>query len=191
MPSAFGHVAPALALIPAFYRPGTPRRLWVLGALCAVAPDLDVVTLRFGIPYDHLLGHRGLWHSIPFAALFAALVTLLAFPRPIDALARSRVWLYLFLATASHGILDAFTDGGLGVALLSPFDARRYFFPFRPIAVSPLGIGPFLSARGLAILANELTWVWLPFAALAAGLVLWRRRSPGCPSRREDRWHWS
>ena len=182
MPSAFGHVAPALALIPAFHRPGTPRRLWVLGALCAIAPDLDVVGFRLGIPYDHPLGHRGLSHSIPFAAAFAGVVTLLAFPRPLDALPRSRAWLYLFLATASHGLLDACTDGGLGVALLAPFDARRIFFPFRPIAVSPLGIAAFLSARGAAILASELVWVWAPCALLAGGLLLWRRRSssPSC-----------
>ena len=39
--------------------------------------------------------------------------------------------LYLFLSTASHGVLDALTDGGLGVAFFSPFDQTRYFFPFR------------------------------------------------------------
>ena len=59
MPSAFAHVAPALALIPVFHRPGTPKRLWVLGAVCAVVPDLDVIAFGFGIPYDHPLGHRG------------------------------------------------------------------------------------------------------------------------------------
>ena len=178
MPSAFGHLAPALALIPAFDRAGTPRRLWVLGALCAMAPDLDVVTFRLGIPYEHPLGHRGFWHSLPFAALLAAIVTFAAFPRRREAVSWSRAWLYLFLATASHGILDAFTDGGLGVALLSPFEARRYFFPFRPIAVSPLGVRAFVSARGADVLASELLWVWLPFAALAAAIHSWRRRRP-------------
>ena len=179
MPSAFGHIAPALALIPAFYSPGVPRRLWVLGALCAAAPDLDVLGFRFGIPYEHPLGHRGLWHSIPFAALIAWVVTLTAFPRPVAALLRVWVWLYLFIATASHGILDAFTNGGLGVALLSPFDLGRYFFPFRPIQVSPLSIRAFLSARGASILANELLWVWLPFTVLGVALHLLRRRASG------------
>ena len=75
MPSAIGHVAPALALIPLFDRRDTPRRLWVLGVLCAVAPDLDVLAFRFGIPYEHALGHRGFTHSIPFAAALAAPVS--------------------------------------------------------------------------------------------------------------------
>jgi len=35
---------------------------------------------------------------------------------------------YLFLATASHGVLDAMTNGGLGVAFFSPFDNRRSRF---------------------------------------------------------------
>ena len=45
--------------------------------------------------------------------------------------------MFLFLAIASHGLLDAFTDGGLGVAFFAPFDSTRYFFPVTPIEVSP------------------------------------------------------
>jgi len=176
MPSAIAHAAPALALIPLFRGPAVPARLWALGVACALAPDLDVLAFRAGIPYEHVLGHRGLWHSIPFAALFAAFACFAAFPRPSAGFARSRAWLYLFLATASHGLLDAFTNGGLGVALWSPFENGRHFFAFRPIEVSPLSVRAFVSARGLAILANELLWVWLPCALLAASLFAARRR---------------
>lgn len=174
MPSAFAHAAPALALIPAFSRSGPPLRLWVVGVLCAAAPDLDVLAFPFGIPYEHPLGHRGLSHSIPFAAISAAAVAWIA--------ARSlwrRAWLYLFLSTASHGVLDAFTNGGRGVALFSPLDQTRYFFPFRPIEVSPLSVEAFVSERGLAILGNELLWVWLPSALLGAVLVWWSRARAG------------
>ncbi len=173
MPSVLAHVAPALALVPAFARPGVPRRLWWLGVLGAMAPDLDVIAFSLSVPYEHPLGHRGLWHSVPFAAFAAACLTALAFPRALPDLSRSRAWLYLCLAIASHGLLDAATDGGLGVALLSPFDERRFFFPFRPIAVSPIGVSAFFTAQGLAVIESELAWVWLPCAAL--GLVLWRR----------------
>jgi inner membrane protein len=167
VPSAISHAAPALALIPLFRRPGTPARLWVTGVACAMAPDLDVLAFRFGIPYQHALGHRGLWHGMPFAALLAGLVCLAAFPRARPGFSRPSAWSYLFLATASHGVLDAFTNGGRGVALLSPFDPTRYFAPFRPIEVSPLGIARFLSPRGVEILLGELLWVWLPCGLLA------------------------
>jgi inner membrane protein len=172
MPSVFAHVAPALALIPAFARPGLPRRLWWLGALGAVAPDLDVIAFALGVPYAHPLGHRGLWHSVPFAAFAAACVAVLAFPGPAPGCSRSRAWLYLFLAIASHGLLDAATNGGLGVARRAPVGEPRVLFPLRPIAVSPLAVSAFFTARGLAVIESELVWVWIPSATL--GLALWR-----------------
>lgn len=81
----------------------------------------------------------------------------------------------LFLATASHGALDAMTDGGLGVAFFAPFDPDRYFFPWRPIRVSPISIGRFFSPRGLAILENEARVVWIPAAALWLTAIAVRR----------------
>jgi inner membrane protein len=177
VPSVLTHAAPALALIPFFRAPGVPARLWGLGVACAMAPDLDVVAFRLGIPYDDVLGHRGLWHSIPFAAGFAALVTLAAFSRARPAFSRVRAWAFLFLATASHGLLDMLTNGGLGVALWSPLENERRFFAFRPIEASPLDVRAFLSPRGLAILANEARWVWLPCLALACLGTVVRRRA--------------
>ena len=102
-------------------------------------------------------------------------VCLIAFPRRRPGFSRGLAWIYLFLATASHGLLDCLTNGGLGVALFSPFDARRYFFAFRPIEVSPLGVREFISERGVAVLQSELVWVWLPCAIMAALLVGWKR----------------
>jgi inner membrane protein len=172
MPSAFAHAATALALIPGFHGAGTPARLWVAGALCAAAPDLDVVAFWLGVPYAHPLGHRGLSHSLAFAAVFGALLGRLLLPPGL----RVRGALYLFLATASHGVLDTFTSGGLGVALLAPFDDTRLFAPFRPIRVSPIGAGAFLE-RGAAVLENELVTVFLPCALLGALLAIGRRIS--------------
>jgi inner membrane protein len=76
---------------------------------------------------------------------------------------------YFFLITASHGVLDALTDGGLGVAFFAPFTARRYFFPWRPIEVSPIGLGLF-SERGAEVFASEFVWVWLPSLALVSAV---------------------
>ena len=169
MPTVVSHAVAAVALIAAFPEQAVPRRLALLGAVCSMAPDIDVIGFRFGIHYGDLLGHRGLSHSFLFAAAFASLAYLTTASSLLPPVHRGLVWLYLFLATASHGLLDAMTDGGLGVAFFSPFDRTRYFFSFTPIAVSPLGAG-FFSARGLPVMLSELRWVWLPsfvFAVLA------------------------
>ena len=162
MPTVITHAVAAGALVAAFPQKAVPRRMAMVGAVCSMAPDLDVVGFAFGVHYEDLLGHRGLSHSLAFAALlaFAAQFT----TRRGD---RRWIWFYLFLATASHGILDALTDGGLGVAFFSPVNLTRYFFPVTPIQVSP--IGPrFFSSVGLAVLRSEIIWVWIPSFALAA-----------------------
>src|SRR4051812_5467348 len=116
MPTIVSHAVAAAALAPAFPASAVPGRLILLGSACAMAPDCDVIGLHFGIRYGDLLGHRGLSHSLTFAACFSFLAWLAVFPSVVGGAQRAALWLYLLLATASHGILDAFTDGGLGVA---------------------------------------------------------------------------
>ena len=174
MASAFSHAIVAGALGAAFYRRGVPVRFWALGAACAILPDADVVGVVLGIPVRHVLGHRGLSHSLTFAAALAAVVVALFFRRA-PGISRARLWVYFFLATASHGALDALTNGGPGIAFLAPFDTRRYFFPVRPIEVSPLGIRPFFSEWGVRVIANEMLWIWLPALVFATACVGWRR----------------
>ena len=168
MPTIMSHAVVALALGPAFRRVAWPARALWAGALCAVAPDADVLGFFFGVPLGSMLGHRGLTHSLAFAAALAAILARVLVPSGT----RVWLWLYLFLATASHGFLDAMTDGGIGIAFFAPFDAERYYLPWRPIAVSPLGISRFLTARGAAVLASEARWVWLP--SLVVAVVAWR-----------------
>jgi inner membrane protein len=106
------------------------------------------------VRYGSTFGHRGFTHSIVFALLLAAVAALLLRPE-------RRAFAFVFVCTLSHPLLDALTNGGRGVAFFSPFSNHRYFFPWRPIAVSPIGrfdVGVFLS---------ELTWVWLPAIAVA------------------------
>ena len=66
-------------------------------------------------------------------------------------------------------MLDAMTNGGLGVAFFSPFDTTRYFLPFRPVEVSPIGVREFFTGRAWNILISEMKWIWIP-AAVTAGL---------------------
>ncbi len=143
-----------------------PRRVWIIGALCSVVPDLDVIGFHFGIHYGDFWGHRGFTHSLLFAVLLATLALLLTFRQAVPGLSRFALWMYFFLATASHGVLDAMTNGGLGVAFFSPFNNIRYFLPWRPIRVSPIGVTRFFSHRGLEVVQSELLWIWLASALL-------------------------
>jgi hypothetical protein len=54
------------------------------------------------------------------------------------------------VVVASHPLLDILTDGGLGCALFWPFDDTRYFAPWRPIPVAPIGLA-FFSPFGLTV----------------------------------------
>jgi inner membrane protein len=148
----------------------------LLGATFAALPDLDGVGFWLGVPYESTFGHRGFTHSLVFAAIVAGL-GLLAFRDRAFMSDRGKIWTYLFLATASHGVLDAMTTGGGGVAFFAPIVNERYFFPWRPILVSPMSIRRFFTARGVAILGSEFVYVWLPAAAFAATAYLLRRRS--------------
>jgi inner membrane protein len=123
-----------------------------------------------------MLGHRGLSHSLSFACVLGVGVVWVAFGNVVRF---SRAWwslvLHFSLVTASHGVLDAITNGGLGIAFFAPFDTTRYFLPWQPVQVSPISIAAFLGRRGLQVLQSELVYIWLP-TALLCGLVFLCRR---------------
>lgn len=166
-----------MGLAALFPRSAVSPRLVLLGAACAILPDIDVIGFRFGVRYGDLLGHRGLTHSLPFAVALSALLAGILFPAHAEKGSWPLTFLFLFLCTASHGVFDAMTDGGLGIAFLAPFHNERYFFPWRPIAVSPIGISDFFGRRGLAILATEFLWIWVPSLSAVALSLLWRQRT--------------
>ena len=165
-----GHLAVGLAAARLTRPPARLERWRWTTLLVAVsfAPDLDVLAFPFGIPYGATFGHRGVSHSLLFAALCGCALGVAARLRGLSAL---RVVLSVSLVMASHGILDAFTNGGRGVALLWPFAGQRFFAPWRPIPVSPLGLGIF-SRRGLEVMSYECV-LFLPLFLLAA----WPRRT--------------
>ena len=174
MPSVVTHLAVPLAVAVAYGQRYVSRRLLLAGASASILPDVDSLGLDLGIPYGHILGHRGLSHSILFALLLAVCAALLY--RTLRS-ARSAAFAVVLISCASHGLLDAATSGGLGVAFLSPLSNHRYFLPWRPIAVSPLDVDLFFSAWGLRVLRSETLCVWLP-CALLGGLGYLIRREP-------------
>jgi inner membrane protein len=183
MPTALAHAVAALAIGACFYRPGVPRSLLLIGAVLASLPDLDVIGFELGVQYGDLLGHRGLTHSLAFAVALSAVAVWLRYPRGVGPMSARTAWAFLVLCTASHGILDAFTDDGLGTALLAPFDTTRYFWPVRPIAVAPIGFGGLMHPSMLRVIWTEIVWVCCP-ALMLGSFLFWTRR-PGAERRRE------
>src|ERR1041384_1487134 len=162
MASAFTHVAAAAAIGSAFWRPGSSARFWIVGMTCAIVPDFDVLGLPFRIPYGSMFGHRGITHSLAFAAVLALVAAPLCRTNASSP-TRWWSWWFLFVATASHGFLDAMTSGGWGIAFFAPFSNERFFFPWRPLVVSPIGTA-FFSRWGVDVLRSEFIWVWIPGA---------------------------
>lgn len=162
MASIFAHGFAAFALSKSFKEEVFSSKLWILGILCAIIPDADVISFSFGIKYEDFWGHRGFSHSIIFAVLFSLSICILFYRRKLFTKTGVFLFIYFFICTVSHGILDAMTTGGLGVAFLSPLDNSRYFFFWRPIKVSPLGASRFFSIWGLKVILSELIWVGIP-----------------------------
>lgn len=180
MASAFSHAVAAASLGSAGM-PATrmPARYWVTVAILGALPDLDVVIYPMGLNAPHVLGHRGITHSLAFAAVFAALVVRLVFRDQNWRGAWLRLWFVFFGALVSHAVLDALTDGGQGIAFFAPFSDARFHFPWQPIRVSPIGLTAFFSIDGLRVLQNELLWVWLPSALLGWWAWYVRRGAAG------------
>ena len=119
MASAFSHAVAALSIGTCFYRPETPKRVWAAGALCSILPDIDVIGFRLGIPYGGFWGHRGFTHSLLFAVLLSGTAAEILRRRKNLGIGQFALFGYLSIATASHGVLDAMTNGGLGCVFLA------------------------------------------------------------------------
>jgi inner membrane protein len=179
VPTVFTHAVAGLVLgrclAPARWTPG-------FAALCAVSaalPDSDAVFQSLWDagaldPFEH----RGLTHSLFFAAAWGALAAFVLWRRDraaggADFLRRAGV---LALVTASHGLLDAMTDGGSPIALFAPLSEEGWFSPWRPIPVAPISARAFFGPWGLRVLGAEVLWVWLPLLVLLAVVEIVRRR---------------
>lgn len=161
MPTIIAHAVVGAGIYRGIAGPGDGGRagIWTAAAL-AMLPDIDVVGWNH-VEYECALWHRGITHSLPFAVALGACAAFAL---------RNRVrhwggaWMLaanLALVTASHGVLDACTDGGSGVAFLLPFVAERTHFASTPIPVSPISIDP-TNRRLRWVLLIETLLLWPP-----------------------------
>jgi len=171
MPTILTHPAVPLMLGLALGPALVPRRLLLAGVIASVLPDADVLGFKLGIAYAQDLGHRGVSHSLLFALLLGLLAMTLA---PWLRARRGAVFALVAAGTASHGLLDMCSNGGLGVAFFWPWSAERLFFPAHPIQVSPFSLSKVFGPDAMRLFGSELVWVWLP--CLLAGLLIFGAR---------------
>ncbi|HEY7330837.1 MAG TPA: metal-dependent hydrolase [Gemmataceae bacterium] len=171
MPTTLTHVVVGFGAARIFSAPSQSPSFYGLAAALSLLPDLDVVSFRLGIPYSSRFGHRGFSHSICCAVLVSLGVAALV--SSYFAVPWWQMALFSVTVLIVHSVLDALTDGGCGIAFFSPFNDRRYFLPWRPIQVSPIGLSVF-SRWGWCALLSEIVWVWLPLAILVGGVALMR-----------------
>jgi inner membrane protein len=178
MATVFSHAIVGCTLVSLLPKKFQTRTNYFLAAFTAILPDFDYIGFISRVPYDSLWGHRGMTHSIVFAVvvgLLCAIVVSLYQFKKINFMTAALSVLF-FLTTISHGLLDACTNGGLGVAFYAPYDTLRYFFPWRPIQVSPMGLG-FFSERGLMVLLSEVYWVLIPCALIVSVRMIFKNRA--------------
>ncbi len=162
MASIFGHAVAIVGIHKLIPKHKLGSKALLLGVISAILPDIDVLAYKFGISSIDILGHRGFTHSIIFAIAWAAILVYLFHAKDNS----KYPFLFYFICTVSHGLLDALTTGGNGIAFLWPITSMRYFAPYRFIEVSPIGVGAFFSEWGIKVLISEFKFIAIPSLVL-------------------------
>ncbi|HAP70447.1 MAG TPA: metal-dependent hydrolase [Flavobacteriales bacterium] len=178
MASIFSHAIAATALGTVRYPKKEVFKYFALGIFCASFPDMDIIMFKLGVPYEHPFGHRGFFHSIFFCYLQGLFIVRIFYhEHKFMSFQALITGFYFFCCGVSHGILDAMTNGGKGVAFFAPFNNTRYFLPWRPIQVSPVDVESFFGEWGMRVLHSELYYVMIPSFLLMLGMFAVRRFS--------------
>ena len=141
----------------------------IIGALAAMAPDLDIFIRSAEDPILFLEFHRQFTHAlifIPFGALLCALVF---YPFFRKKLSFAQIYLFSFLAYATHGLLDACTS--YGTQLLWPFSNARIAWNTVSI-IDPLFTLPIIVFIALAVIKKNNRYARFGFAYAVVFLCL-------------------
>jgi inner membrane protein len=162
----------------------------VLGALAALAPDLDLLIRSSTDPLVLLEQHRAFTHALAFAPLGA-----LACALPLHSWARARLrlpetYLACLVGYASHCLLDACTI--YGTHLLWPFSDRRVAWSIVS-AIDPAFTLPLLVLAVFAIRRRSIGCAWAAVlwavAYLAVGAIQQQRAETIAAAYARERGH--
>jgi inner membrane protein len=177
--ASFGHLAVGLLAGRLHDEGRTPnarprnRTTTLIGfGLLGMLPDADVLGVALGIGENSVAGHRGVSHSLLTAVALAIAGALVARRYGWSGL---RTALAVTLAIGSHGVLDAFGQGGRAIPLFWPLSEHRFIAPWRCLPDAPRGM-QFISRHGLCGAALEFLY-FLPITAYA----LWPRPAARAP----------
>ena len=104
----------------------TKFTVFILIFVASILPDMDFI---FDDRGSGMFNHRGITHSIFFAAITGAFFSAL-FLSVVKSFGQTLLlMLIFFLASISHIGLDLLTDAPYGGCVVCPFDEERYMSP--------------------------------------------------------------
>lgn len=139
------------------------RAIMAVGALAAMAPDLDVLLIRSSDPLFQLELHRQFSHSLAFAPLGALLVSLVLWRVARRWLTGKELYVAALSGILTAGLLDAFTS--YGTQLLWPFSDARIAWNLTPV------VEPFFTLFLLGLCLAALVTRRRVFIAVASLVV--------------------
>lgn len=167
MPSSLTHGMLAVAIGCAVVPKPLLKPVLAVGVACAVLPDVDAIgRLWSSGDVEFLGGHRGFTHSLTFAVLLGTLCGVATLPFSRWRGVRLRFAVYIAIATAAHGVLDAFTTIGASTSppqFFSPFSTTGHVSPWLPIT-GPFSelfylLAPLLGVTRWIIYVRNLQWL--------------------------------
>jgi inner membrane protein len=167
------HIALGACIGEAFFEKGFGKKAMVWGALAQSIPDIDFLAAFWLEPSANLLAHRGITHSLLFAALMIPAFAFAAdrIHRPHDIMFRK--WLLFFaVEILAHLFLDGYNNYGVG--WFEPFSDMRFSFNAIYVADPFFSLWPGIALIVLIIL-NRLHHhrvFWWRFGLILPALYL-------------------
>ena len=162
----------------------------LIGALAGMAPDLDIFIRSSKDPLLFLEFHRQFTHALVFIPVGALLCALVFYPFAKSRLSFVQIYLFSFLAYATHGLLDACTS--YGTQLFWPFSDKRVAWNTVSI-IDPLFTVPILVLIVLAAFKNRAIFARVAFVYavvfLSLGIVQKQRAEAAVFALAEQRGH--